>query len=637
MKKIIYASFIISVCFIIAEALNTDVHSSTSGSPAGYTGSPLEFGGRTCTSCHAGTATPQAGIITHNIPDCGYIPGETYTINVTATFAGRTKFGFQFSAQNSISGNTMGSVITNSTIAVVSNGRYVNHLAASTQGNGSRTWSFQWIAPPAGSGTVNFYTAVNCTNGNNSSSGDVIYTDNASIIEANPLQINSSGSTEICQGESVILQSSIPQGNTWQRNGLPFGMPGASSITVTEAGVYTLTNNNNACTQTQSITISVGNQPLPPAISIIGNTTFCEGENVQLSASGEGIAWFPGNIQENNLVVSSTGTYFATANNACGTSTSENIEITVIEAPSLPVIISSTGLNSFCEGDNLTLSAEGDNLTWNTGESGNTIVVFDEGTYSVTAENICSQTESLPFTVAMVNLPPLPDFEVIGDLIFCEGGSVILQTDGSANITWQPSGQTSNSISIFESGAYSLVASNGCGSTSSDTVTVEVLEAPEVPIIIESLNNLGEIELRIENVVGFFTWFFNENELIGQNENSITVAQNGIYTAIVSNENDCISAVSEAVIVSTVNVIQPLIDDVRIFPNPANEHLFFSISNSESSSLIRLYNMQGQQVLERLIPKGTNWVQIETSQFKGMLIAEIIREHVTLRKRIVVN
>ncbi|MBW3624913.1 MAG: hypothetical protein KY468_16045, partial [Armatimonadetes bacterium] len=41
------------------------------------------------------------------------------------------------------------------------------------------TWSFQWTAPPQGSGNVTFYAAGNAANGNSSASGDFIYTTNA--------------------------------------------------------------------------------------------------------------------------------------------------------------------------------------------------------------------------------------------------------------------------------------------------------------------------------------------------------------------------------------------------------------------------------------------------------------------------
>ena len=91
-----------------------DVNSSTSGAPAGSTGSPGD-GGITCTNCHSGpAASVQTGWITSNVPVSGYVPGNTYTITATVTRPGHVKFGFEVSPQN-ISGVLQGTLINTST------------------------------------------------------------------------------------------------------------------------------------------------------------------------------------------------------------------------------------------------------------------------------------------------------------------------------------------------------------------------------------------------------------------------------------------------------------------------------------------------------------------------------------------
>ena len=191
MKKIYF--FFVCLVLVAASLLfdNTSIHSKSSGSPQSASGSPSD--GVTCalSGCHAGIASAQDNMITSNIPAAGYIPGNTYTITVSIEQAGISKFGFSISPQNS-SGTVLGSlVITNSAQTQLKNNvhQYVTHTTAGNTGTGSKTWSFDWIAPTVGTGAVPFYAAVNAANGNGSVSGDQIYTDVYTVVEDITTQI----------------------------------------------------------------------------------------------------------------------------------------------------------------------------------------------------------------------------------------------------------------------------------------------------------------------------------------------------------------------------------------------------------------------------------------------------------------
>jgi len=159
----------------------------TAGAPAGYCGSVVNSS--TCSYCHSGGPnTVQAGWITSNVPVSGYVPGTTYTITATATYSGRSKFGFEISPQNT-AGTYLGTcVITDATntqlIVGTGSRRYMTHKTAGTTGTAnSHTWTFNWTAPAAGSGGVTFYGAFLCTNSNNSSSGDLTYKSSLALNE----------------------------------------------------------------------------------------------------------------------------------------------------------------------------------------------------------------------------------------------------------------------------------------------------------------------------------------------------------------------------------------------------------------------------------------------------------------------
>jgi hypothetical protein len=146
----------LTVVLLLSLLISSQAWAYPSGSPAGYTGSPFDFGGRHCTSCHGGSAASVTGWITSNIPAQGYTSGTVYTI--TATVTGSGKKGFEVSPQ-SASGTQLGILTAGSNNHLVSGG--TKYLTQNSSGSTSETvvYNFTWTAPAAGAGTVTFYGA----------------------------------------------------------------------------------------------------------------------------------------------------------------------------------------------------------------------------------------------------------------------------------------------------------------------------------------------------------------------------------------------------------------------------------------------------------------------------------------------
>lgn len=152
-------------------------HTNASGAPAGHTGSPSD--GQTCarSGCHVGgsAVTSETGVISSNIPESGYVGGQTYTMSITLTKQGGTKFGFQLSPQDA-TGNPIGILIAGAGSQIVG-GNYLTHSFSGSTGSGTKTWDFQWIAPAAASEIVTFYAAYNFANADFGTGGDVVVVD----------------------------------------------------------------------------------------------------------------------------------------------------------------------------------------------------------------------------------------------------------------------------------------------------------------------------------------------------------------------------------------------------------------------------------------------------------------------------
>lgn len=186
--------FTLALSFLLAVGMIYDYNtrsaqSSSSGAPAGNTGDPTVSSGQTCGNggCHTAGAVAPSGnemsMITSNIPQGGYVPGETYDMTVSVGGAGGSKFGFSLS----VSGNE-GTLIAGSNTQLNGSGNYVTHTFNSNTGSGSNTWNFQWTAPQVGTGDVTFYASTLYANGSGSS-GDVTVPTSTTVSEASGVGI----------------------------------------------------------------------------------------------------------------------------------------------------------------------------------------------------------------------------------------------------------------------------------------------------------------------------------------------------------------------------------------------------------------------------------------------------------------
>jgi hypothetical protein len=254
MRTLLLTSFSALLCCVISLVSLEQAASNPSGAPGGVTGSPSD--GQTCwkSDCHSGAApVAQAGLISTNIPADGYLAGATYTITISISELGISRWGFEASPQSS-SGTLMGTpVITNSTETKIVSTKYVTHRTAGNSGSNGKTWSFDWIAPAAGSGVVNFYTCVMASNDSGDEIGDHGYTNVLSIQEAIATGISSLQTASIeffpnpCLGDYVNyknLQEDIRLISLFSLSGSlltsfkPSSLQGKLHVAELPAGVY---------------------------------------------------------------------------------------------------------------------------------------------------------------------------------------------------------------------------------------------------------------------------------------------------------------------------------------------------------------------------------------------------------------
>ena len=181
-KKTIVSALAIATATICFSDFTSKATGNAGGAPSGKTGSPADASN--CTGCHSGTATTSAGLITSNVPVTGYIPGTTYNITATVSVTGINKFGFEVSPQSTAGVKKGTLVVTSPTeTQLIGSGKYITHKSTGTAGVGSRTWTFDWTAPAAGSGNLKLYGAFVAANGNGTNSGDQVILSSLAVNE----------------------------------------------------------------------------------------------------------------------------------------------------------------------------------------------------------------------------------------------------------------------------------------------------------------------------------------------------------------------------------------------------------------------------------------------------------------------
>lgn len=351
--------------------------------------------------------------------------------------------------------NTSGCAGTEILLSGIADGDYTNLQWLGGDGDYSNPTEAVTLYTPAPdeSGNVTLtFTAESCEG---EVSDEVIVT----VLPQPVATIIPDENTVICDGDPLELTLVGEDSGAWSTG------ESGSSITVTEAGIYTVAVQNLCGEAEASVEVSVS--PLPE-INLLpeGEFTLCNNEAIELTVSGVGdITWSDGS-QAEQFTVTTAGDYHVTATNDCGSVTEEFSVSDGGVAPTANISIS--GEDSLCPGEETTLTGEGQgDYLWSTGESDSEISV-PAGTYTLTVSNACGSADD---EVNIVLLPS-PEFEINGapEAIICDDEVLVLEVESDAAPVWFD-GTVGYSTIVTEPGTYEASLTTVCG-TFSTAITV---------------------------------------------------------------------------------------------------------------------------------------------------------------------
>ena len=262
------------------------------------------------------------------------------------------------------------------------------------------------------------------------------------ILTVNPLpDVSISGNTSICQGQTTTLVASGGESYHWSNASTQ------DTISVGQSGTYMVTvTNAQLCSASASITVIVN--PLP-TVTISGENSFCQGDNVTLTASGASTySWGNGDTNR-SITISNAGTYTVTGTGANGCSNTAAKTVTVNPTYSIPISA------SICQGQSYDFF-------------GQTLTAAGSYTDTLYTSKGCDSIIILTLTIK-----PLPNVTISGDTSICQGQTTTLIASGASTYVWG-NASTSSSITVSHTDTYSVTGTgaNGCTKTVTKMVTV---------------------------------------------------------------------------------------------------------------------------------------------------------------------
>lgn len=315
--------------------------------------------------------------------------------------------------------------------------------------------------------------------------------------------------------------------------------------------------------------------PDVPTIATVNNrpAAICIGSNLPLTTNYSNVTWV--NQQTNASVATSqvfnastAGTYFVRYRDVSGCDfTSNALTLSVNPLPDTPTIAADKP-TTFCQGDNTTLRANSDNVqyNWSDGQKNKVISAGASGSYAltVTDKNGCTSAQSNTIVVTANPVPAKPVIAASGPTVFCADRTITLTAPQEQVYQWT-SGQSTQSITINQSGDFAVRLQNqfGCTSVQSDVISIKVNPLPVSPTI----SAAGTTTFCEGNRVTLnANSSYNVVWSSGQTDKSIAVGQSGNYTVQAVDQNGCFSPYSA----STTVKVNPLPATPTILGDPSN-------------------------------------------------------------------
>ncbi len=379
-------------------------------------------------------------------------------------------------------------------------------------------------------------------------------TTSATITQPPSLNVNITGTTTFCNGESSVLDAGA--GFTdydWST--------GASTqtITVTSSGLYSVTvTGTGGCLESDQATVT--EYPAVSAPVSGGNQSICTGETIPALTvtvgANETADWYDTATGGNLLLAGNTsytpiaaGTYHAEARNtinSCISSSRTTVTLTINPLPTA----NAGGDATICSGSSTTLNASGSSgnaplsFLWSptTGLNNPNIMnpvanptVTTTYTVLVTDGNGCTANDAV-----LVTVNSLPNANAGADVTICAGANTQLDAgsssgNGTLSYLWSPTANLNNPnipnpvANPLTTTTYTVLVTDGNGCTDTDPVVVTV--NPQPTLLLDST-------VCAPNLLSYTVFVHSNANSLSADHGTVTNNGNGTFTISGVDVND---------------------------------------------------------------------------------------------------
>lgn len=444
---------------------------------------------------------------------------------------------------------------------------------------------------------------------------NIIYTEGGcqavKVVVVNALPLAIGGPTNVCEAGTITVTDATPGGSF--SGGAPFATITAGGVVSgITAGTATITYTvaSTGCQITGPIDVD----PLPAPIS--GSAIFCQNTTTTLSDPTGGGTWSSQNTTIATVgsltgVVSGLTTPGCNITYTLGTGCYSIVALTINPAPASTITPQSA--TTFCAGGSVILdgSVGGVTYQWSNGgvpiagETNASYEAFTSGSYTVDISNAFGCHTISAAEVVTAGIDAVIDFTTA--LHFCVGGNVVLTANpggavGTILYQWQKDGidipgATFVTYTATTSGVYTCVVqvSGGSGTctvtTNPETVTVNSLPTPAI--------TFSGTTLSTSNTYSTYQWYLNLSSIPGATNYSYVPHLNGSYRVIVGDAIGCRGFSTLALNIFNVGVNQLTKEDIKIYPNPANDNLQIE---APAGTRAVITGVEGRVVMEKVNP-----------------------------------
>ena len=334
----------------------------------------------------------------------------------------------------------------------------------------------------------------------------------------------------------------------------------------------------------------------------------CNGNLLQCIAPGFNAVTYSGN----SLVIGRT--YYVRVVNPTNTITTLGFNICLMGPPPVnctPSVAISASTNSICQGESVSFEATPVNggtspgYQWkiNGNNAGTNSASFTTSALTngsivscvMTSNAACAfPTSATSNGIAIdVTTRTIPTFTAIGPI--CAGETFALQSNSNEGIsgTWAPS------VNNQSTTTYSFTPTSGqCAAATTFTVMVTSVNA-------QVTTQGNTITASATNATYQWINCGNNQAVNGATSNTFTPAANGSYAVIVT-QNGC-SKTSNCVNISTLETDGHSKFEWKIYPNPANNHLFIDL---KEETTVVIADMLGKTLQRHSLKSGNNIIDV---------------------------